>query len=144
VKTLLPALALALVAVVSAADFRRGDIVVAGPWSRPTPPALAVGVVYLSITNHGGSADRLLGASSPRARQVEMHESRRVQGVMQMRPLAAVDCPAGATIKIEPEGIHLMLIGLDSPLLPGSEFPLALRFRDAGELKVRVRVEARE
>ena len=144
VRPLLLSLAAVLASAVPAADFRLGDIIVEEPWSRPTPPAVTVAVVYLSITNRGHSADRLLGVSSPRARQVEIHESRLVQGIMQMRLLAAVDCPAGATVKIEPEGVHLMLVGLDSPLVAGSEYPLSLRFRDAGELKVRVRVEARQ
>jgi hypothetical protein len=109
-------------------------------WSRPTPPAISVGVVYLSVVNHGAHADRLLGATTPRAGRVEIHESRSVQGIMQMRPVAFIDIPAGATIRISPEGLHLMLVGLDAPLVAGARFPITLKFRDAGAITVPVEV----
>jgi len=136
--------AMSLAAAAAAAEFRAGSLTVKDPWSRPTPPGIAVGVVYLSITNRGAAADRLLAVTSPRARAGEIHESRMVQGVMQMRAVAWVDCAPGATVTIGPGGLHLMLLGLDTPLAAGSEFPVALRFRDAGTLTLSVRVEARE
>jgi copper(I)-binding protein len=37
-----------------------------------------------------------------------------------------------------------MLIGLQHPLMAGTEFPLSLRFRDAGVLTVQVAVRAPE
>jgi len=127
-----------------AAEFRAGHIVVADPWSRPTPPTAAVGAVYFAVTNAGPEADRLVAVSSPLARRVEIHESRNVQGVVQMRPVTSVDCPPGATVKSEPGGLHVMLVGLKEPLAAGTEFPLSLEFRDAGVLKVEVRVENRQ
>jgi periplasmic copper chaperone A len=127
-----------------AAEFRAGNLIVAAPWSRPTPPAATVGVVYLALTNAGRTADRLIGLSSPVAHTVEIHESRTIQGMMQMRALEAVDCPPGAVVKIEPGGLHIMLVGLNQPLTAGMEFPLSLRFRDAGVLTVKVPVSDRE
>ena len=131
-------------APVQAADYRAGDLVVAQPWSRPTPPAATVGVVYFSITNVGGKADRLVSISSPIARKVEIHESRTVQGIVQMRAVEWVDCPPGVTVKVEPGGLHIMLLDLSGPLTAGQEFPLSLRFRDAGIVTVQVHVGARE
>jgi copper(I)-binding protein len=127
-----------------AADYRAGDMVVAQPWSRPTPPVATVGVAYFSMTNVGGKADSLIAVSSPIARKVEIHESRTVQGMVQMRAVTAVECPPGATVKIEPGGLHVMLLDLSRPLAAGTEFPLSLRFRDAGVLTVQVRVGAAE
>jgi periplasmic copper chaperone A len=123
-----------------AADYRAGDMVVAQPWSRPTPPVATVGVAYFSMTNVGPKADSLIAISSPIARKVEIHESRTVQGMVQMRAVASVECPPGATVKIEPGGLHVMLLDLSRPLAAGTEFPLSLRFRDAGVLTVQVRV----
>jgi periplasmic copper chaperone A len=82
----------------------------------------------------------LIGISSPVARAVEIHESRMVQGLMQMRAVTFVECPPGAAVKIEPGGLHVMLIGLMHPLQAGMEFPLSLRFRDAGVLTLQVPV----
>jgi copper(I)-binding protein len=47
-------------------------------------------------------------------------------------------------VRIEPGGIHVMLLGLTHPLGAGTTFPLSLRFRDAGSLTVQVAVEARQ
>ena len=132
--------ALLLAALAASTAWGAGRLEVQDAWSRPTPPAISVGVVYLSIVNHGGGADRLLGATTPRAGRVEIHESRMVQGIMQMRPVAFIDIPAGATVRVSPEGLHLMLVGLAEPLVAGTEFPITLQFRDAGAITVPVRV----
>ena len=92
----------------------------------------SVGAVYLSITNAGRKADLLIAVSTPIARKAEIHESRLVQGMVEMRPVASVACPPGVTVKIEPGGLHVMLLGLSSTARGRHpEFPLSLRFRDA-------------
>jgi hypothetical protein len=73
-----------------------------------------------------------------------MHQTRTEQGIVQMRAVASVDCPPGATVKVEPGGLHVMLLDLSRPLTAGLEFPLTLRFRDAGAVTVQVQVSARE
>ena len=123
-------------------DYKAGDLAVTDPWSRPTPPAASVGAVYFSITNGSHKADRLLAISTPIARQVELHESRVVNGTVEMRPVESIECPPGATVRIEPGGLHVMLLGLTHPLAAGTTFPLSLRFRDAGSVTVQVAVDA--
>ena len=129
---------------VHAADFRTGDLIVAQAWSRPTPPVATVGAVYFLLTNTGSKTARLTAISSPIARQVEIHESQRVQGMIRMRAVSFVDCPAGATVRSEPGGLHVMLVGLTQPLTPGMQFPLSLTFQGSGVLNVMVRVSAQE
>jgi len=126
------------------ADYRAGDLLVTQPWARPTPPSATVGAVYFSVTNAGRKGDRLMSISSPMARSVEIHESRTVQGMVQMRAVPSVECPPGATVKIEPGALHVMLLDLKGPLTPGMKFPLSLRFRDAGVLAVQVSVNVPE
>jgi copper(I)-binding protein len=118
------------------------DLEVTQAWARPTPPAAQVGAVYLSITNRGKQEDQLLSLSTAVAGSVEIHETQTVNGVMQMRPVASVICPAGATVKVEPGGLHVMLLGLKQPLIEGDRFDLTLRFRDAGPLLVHVPVQS--
>jgi periplasmic copper chaperone A len=131
-------------APVHAAEYRAGNLVVAQPWSPPTPPVASVGAVYFLITNGGPKADLLLSVTSPVARAIEIHESREVQGSIRMREVASVECPPGATVKIAPGGLHVMLLGLRGPLVAGMTFPASLHFRDAGILTVQVTVAARE
>jgi periplasmic copper chaperone A len=124
------------------AGSRLGNLVVTNAWSPATPPTASVGVVYFSISNQGSKADRLMAVSSGVARAVELHESHIVKGVVEMRPVVAVDCPPGVTVKSEPGALHVMLMGLTRPLVTGTVFALTLQFRDAGALTVQVPVEA--
>jgi periplasmic copper chaperone A len=129
---------------IQAADYRVGDLVVAHAWSRPTPPAATVGAVYFSMTNVGHKADSLVSISTPIAGKVEMHESRKVQGMVLMRAVTSIECLPGQTVKSEPGGLHVMLLDLTRPLAAGAQFPLSLHFRDAGTLTVQVQVGAPE
>jgi hypothetical protein len=134
------ALLLGCIAAAGTDESRIGNLIVSEARARPTPPGISVGVVYLAITNRGAKADRLVSLSTPLASKVEIHESRIEHGVAEMREVNSVDCPAGATVRAVPGGLHLMLIGLASPLAPGTRFPLSLQFRDAGTVTVKVPV----
>jgi periplasmic copper chaperone A len=114
------------------------DIQVTQAWARPTPPTAQVGAVYFSVKNSGTKEDELVAVSSSVAASVEIHETQTVKGMMQMRQVASVSCPAGATLKIEPGGLHVMLLGLKQPLMEGSRVDLTLRFRHAGVLSIQV------
>ena len=131
-------------AAAAAPRHEAGTLEIGDPWSRPTAPGMSMGVAYLSITNHGKSADALVGASSPLADKVELHETSIVDGMARMRPLSEIVLPAGATVKIEPGGIHLMLVGLKAPLERGKTVPLVLDFRHAGRISVQLDVATPE
>ncbi len=123
--------ALALLALVAADALAAGALSVSGGWGRPTPPGVEVGVGYLLIDN-GGAADRLVGASSPRSRRVEFHESATPGGIARMRELKDVPVPAGGRVSFAPGAWHLMLVGLVAPLLAGEQVPVTLLFEHAG------------
>jgi copper(I)-binding protein len=109
-------------------------------WARATPPGISVAAVYVDVTNAGHSADTLLSASSPVAARVELHRSTVDNGMSRMRPVDAIGLPAGAVMKIEPGGLHLMLTGLKQPLVAGAPVPLTLQFRQAGAIDLQVAV----
>jgi len=133
----------ALQAQAQAVLYESGSLQVSQVRSAPTPPGARVGAVYLSITNRGVKPDSLLAVSSPIATTAEIHRSTSVHGVMQMRQVAALECPPGVT-SIEPGGLHIMLLGLTQPLVAGATFPLSLKFQDAGLLVIQVPVKALE
>lgn len=110
------------------------------PWSRPTAPGVGVGVGYMVIVNPG-KADALIAASSPVAERVELHLTQFEGGMMRMRQVGRVELPAGATVRLEPGGLHMMLIGLKQPLAEGAAVPLVLRFEKAGEVRVELKVD---
>jgi copper(I)-binding protein len=121
------------------AESRIGNLIVEVR-ARATPPGISVGALYFSVNNTGSTADRLLSVSTPVADKVQLHESQLVQGVMQMREVASVACPPGATVKATPGGLHVMLLGLSAPLGAGSDISVSLHFRDAGVLTLKVPV----
>jgi len=108
-------------------------------WARPTVAGQAAGGGYLKISG-GAAADKLVAASAPVSRGVELHQMAMDGDVMRMRAITAVDVPAGATVQLAPGGLHLMFVGLNKPLKAGDSFPLTLKFERAGEVKVEVKV----
>jgi hypothetical protein len=127
-----------LIFLVSAGDATQFKI--DHPWARASAGAAKTGVAYLTITDLG-QPDQLTGASTPVASSAELHESMADMGTMKMRPLAALPLPQGKPVKLEPNGYHLMLIGLKAPLKAGDSFPLTLRFQHAAPVTVTVAVE---
>lgn len=109
-------------------------------WARPTVTGQSIGGGYVSITNTGRVADRLVGGSTPAARRVELHAMTMEGDVMRMRQIDAIDLPPGRQVKLEPGGLHLMLIDLTAPLKTGASVPLTLRFEKAGEVPVQLSV----
>jgi copper(I)-binding protein len=120
---------------------RAGDAPsVSGAWARATAPGVDVGAAYMVIEG-GTGPDRVIDASSPRAAMVHLHTVEEQGGVAKMRPIEAIEVPAGQRVELAPKGTHLMLMGLDGPLAAGQSFPVTLRFATAGELTVTVLVK---
>jgi periplasmic copper chaperone A len=127
----------------SAHDYRAGDIAIGHPWSRAIGAAAPTAAGYMSLRNAGTEPDRLVAATSPRARSVEIHEMTMTDGVMRMRPLAGgIALPAGGTVWLRPGGLHLMLIGPAGPFAQGENVTVTLRFERAGEVTVDLEVAA--
>lgn len=131
-------LALTLVAFAAHAD--EGPVV-SEAWARATPPGVEVGAAYLVVVG-GSRADRLVGASSERAAMVHLHDVVEEGGVAKMRSTESVEIPAGQRVELAPKGRHLMLMGLDAPLVAGQTFTIVLRFADSPEQTVTVTVRA--
>ena len=128
-------------ALAQAHDYTLGALRIAHPWARATAPGQRVGGAYLAIENRG-AADRLLAVRGEVSETQQLHSMALKDNVMHMREVDAVDVPAGATVKLEPAGLHIMLVGLKAPLAAGSSFPLTLKFQKAGEVKIDVKVES--
>jgi copper(I)-binding protein len=96
----------------------------------------ANGAAYMTIRNTSGEPDRLIKAQSDVAKTVELHTVIQENGVMQMRPVEAIDVPANGEAVLKPGGFHVMLIDLTRDLKPGDKVDVTLQFERAGTLKV--------
>ncbi|SDS29957.1 hypothetical protein SAMN05216198_1642 [Halopseudomonas litoralis] len=121
-------------------DFTVGDIHVNHPWSRALPPVAPTGAAYLVLENKGDRTDRLIGAASTIAGRVELHQHIHQDGLMKMQQIDSVEIAPGAQVEFKPGGHHLMLFGLQQPLVEGSSYPMTLSFEHAGEVEVEVMV----
>jgi len=122
--------------------YKLGDLAIGHPWARATPAGATVGGGYLSITNNGTAPDRLTGVTFTAADHVEIHEMKMEGDVMKMRPLPdGVEVKPGETVRLAPDGIHLMLMGLKAPLKKGDMVAGALTFEKAGSVNVEFKID---
>lgn len=109
-------------------------------WVRLLSPTAKTTAAYLTLVNQGEAPLRLLGAETPVAERVSLHETyhlqRGEQTVMGMRPLPYLDIPPKGRVELKPGGYHLMLEDLKRPLKAGERVELTLVFQ--GGLRVRV------
>ena len=111
---------------------KAGDISIEQPWARESPAMAQAGAAFMTLTNTGDSADRLVSALSPIADKVELHTHIDDNGVMRMRAVEGIDIPAKQSTALKPGGLHVMLIGLKAPLKQGAAVPLTLTFQHGG------------
>jgi copper(I)-binding protein len=98
----------------------------------------ARGVIYLTITNEGDSADTLTGIQSPVAAKAEIHQTTMdANGTMKMRQVEApLEILPGAQLQFEPAGYHIMLLDLQQELKVGDRFPISLTFAQSDVITV--------
>ncbi|WP_425066893.1 copper chaperone PCu(A)C [Reyranella sp.] len=136
-------LVLPLAAPASAQDYTLGSLEIATPWTRATAPTAKSGGGFVTITNKGTTADRLMAARSPASLKVEIHEMKMDGQVMRMRELAnGLEIPPGATVTLKPGGFHIMFMDLKAPLAKDAKVPVTLVFEKAGSIDVDFKVEA--
>jgi copper(I)-binding protein len=95
-------------------------------WARPTLQGQTATGAFMTLTSPEGA--RLIGAASPVAGVVEIHEMVMEGTVMKMRPVAGIDLTPGRGVELKPGGFHVMLMDLKRPLKVGERVPLELRF----------------
>ena len=127
----------------AAHDYTLGSLKIGHPWARATPPTAPSGGGFLTVTNTGTTADRLVSATSPAAGQVQIHEMKMDGNIMRMRELEnGLEIPPGATVALAPGGLHLMMMGLKAPLKEATRVPVTLVFEKAGKIDVELQVMA--
>jgi periplasmic copper chaperone A len=136
--------ALTLLAIpLHAHEFKAGDLEIGHPWTRATPAGAKVAGGYLKVTNHGKTADHLIGFTAEGADAVELHEMAMADNVMTMREVkGGLEIKPGETVELTPGGYHFMMMGLKTPFKQGQMIKGTLKFEHAGTVPIEFKVEA--
>lgn len=130
----------AAVAAAAPAMAAPSGVSVDNPWIRATPPGAITAAGYMVLNNRGPAPDRLLGGSSPVARNVTIHQTVVSKDVSRMSATPSLPIGPGRAVVFKPGGYHLMLVGLKGPLTVGQTAPVTLNFEKAGPVTVRFTV----
>lgn len=123
-------------------NFSIGKITIGHPWTRETAPTQVVGGGFMKITNNSKAADRLVSATSPSAKEVQLHTMTMDGGVMRMRQLKdGIIIPAGQNVELKPGGLHVMFMGIKGPFKKDAKIPATLKFERAGTVNVTFAVQ---
>jgi len=118
-----------------------GGITVSDAWARPSPMMERAGAAYMVLQNNGAAEDKLLSVESDVAKTIELHETKEMNGMMQMSPVSNIPVAAGGKTELAPGGLHVMLIGLTRELKAGDKVQLTLNFEKAGKIPVTAEVK---
>jgi len=124
-----------------AQEAKVGSIKVENAYTRATVPGQMAAGGFMKIENKG-TADQLVSASSPVAGEVQLHEMAMDGNVMRMRQVKDIALPAGGALELKPGGLHLMFMNIKAPLTAGETVPVKLKFAKAGEVEVKMPVNA--
>lgn len=149
-KTAFAALAVAALAAVPAIAHHDGDVFKAGAmkvshaWTEEVSATAHAVEVYLTVTNTGETADRLVAAEAHFAEAAVFQASVLADdGSLKVREVASVEIGAGQQVTFKPGGIVIVLNDVQQSLMAGDRFHLDLTFETAGTLEIDVEVEER-
>ncbi|MCO1620763.1 MAG: copper chaperone PCu(A)C [Pseudomonas alloputida] len=113
---------------------------VSDAWVRASVPHQQSTGAFMVLT--ASSDSKLVGVASPVAKTVQVHEMTMNGDVMGMREVNAVELPAGKAVTLDPNGLHVMLMGLHNQVKEGDKVPLTLTIEDAKGAKETLEVQA--
>lgn len=136
------AILLSLLTITAQAGEAEPQIHVNDAWARATFAMAPTAAVYMQLNNQG-EADKLTGVTVPAkiAAEAQIHSMQMQGDMMRMQQLPSLGLPAGDQVSLQPGGLHIMLLGLKAPLTEGMQFPLTMRFANAGEITIPVKVQ---
>ncbi len=114
-------------------------VALASPRTAPEGPV--GGTASLVIENKGTEPLQFLGASSPAAGLVELHQAVQAGKAVRTRRVLSLSLYPGDRLEVGPEAEYrLILTGVKQKLQNGDTFPLILEFEPLGQVEVMVEV----
>ncbi|MCB1750447.1 MAG: copper chaperone PCu(A)C [Gammaproteobacteria bacterium] len=118
-----------LVFAATAAD----EVTVTDAYARAVPPGQPNSASFMLLSNASTTAHAVVAAESSVSKVSELHTHTMSEGMMKMRQVERIEIPASGMTRLEPGGLHVMLIGLNHDLQPGDEVAITLTFEDGSK-----------
>lgn len=110
------------------------ELMVSNTWIREAPPNAKVLAGYMDLMNHGDKAITITADVSDDFERIEIHDMSMDKGMMKMKKLDTLEIPPHGTVKLQPGGMHMMLINPKKRLRDGDQAMIAIKL-DNGERK---------
>ena len=126
----LSALLTAAVLVFAVSGCSAEQLEISDSWVRSSDMSVSGGMtgMFMEITNPTSGEITLIGGSSDSG-MVEIHETVMGADGMQMQEInGGIEIPAGGTVVLQPGGLHVMIMNLNSDVVAGDEVSVDLEF----------------
>jgi copper(I)-binding protein len=111
------------------------DIVIKDQWIRPGAEKMAT-ALYFTLENNGSEADTLYAVETDIAKMVQIHETYTDGDMMGMREIGKIIIEPGSSVKLEPGGMHIMVMRLKRDIKIGDEIDFIFYFRNADNISI--------
>ena len=101
------------------------------PWLRAAPPNAKMMAAYVTLNNNSGQDWKLIGAFAPDFNMAEIHQTIEVDGMLKMREQKQLPLPKGGSLKLQPGGLHVMLMMPKGPIKTGESVKICLVYEDS-------------
>lgn len=116
------------------------NVTAVDPYVRAVPPGQTNTAAFMVLQNADAKPHAVVKADNSISKVTELHGHVNEDGVMKMRPVKQIDLPAKGEAKLQPGGLHVMLIDLKQPPKPGDKVAVTLTFEDGSTKQVNAEV----
>ena len=108
-----------------------------GPMGQAKPMAGDISTeMKMDVINSGTEMAKLVAATTPIAQKVQLHHFVEKDGKTVMQQIQSIDIAAHSEDDLSYQGVHIMLMGLKSPLIKDQKIPLTLIFSDGSYVHI--------
>ena len=113
----------------------KAEIIIENEWARVMPNGS--GAAYMKILSSSDLEDKLISASSDKAKMVMIHRSVRDGDISKMIHIHdGIEIPGNSSISLKPGDYHLMLMNIDNTFSLGDKINIKLNFEKQGIVEI--------
>ena len=110
-------------------------------WARATLPGRQMTAIYGQLVSKSLPI-RVTGIRSNPSKAIELHETTMIDGKMRMSQIDWPSLEPGKPLLLKPGGTHLMVFGLEHPLIEGDELLLDIEVESGEIYSIPVQVQS--